>query len=84
MFAVRERSLKMLVSSNIKSDSKILINRNIKERVREIMPYLSYDESPYMVTVDGKLYWIIDAYTSTSMYPYSEPYDSEREVPRTI
>lgn len=78
MFAVRERSLKMLVSSNIKSDSKILINRNIKERVREIMPYLSYDESPYMVTVDGKLYWIIDAYTSTSMYPYSEPYDSEK------
>lgn len=77
MFAVREKSLKMLVSSNIKSDSRILINRNIKERVTKIMPYLSYDESPYMVTVDGKLYWIIDAYTSTSMYPYSEPYDSE-------
>ncbi len=78
MFAVKERSLKMLVSSNIKSDSKILVNRNIKERVRKIMPYLSYDDSPYMVTVDGKLYWIIDAYTSTSMYPYSEPYDSEK------
>ena len=78
MFAVKEHSLKMLVSSNIKSDSKILVNRNIKERVRKIMPYLSYDDSPYMVTVDGKLYWIIDAYTSTSMYPYSEPYDSEK------
>lgn len=74
MFAVRERSLKMLVSGNIKSDSKILINRNIKARVQEIMPYLEYDSDPYMITEDGNLYWIIDAYTHTTMYPYSEPY----------
>ena len=73
MFAVKERSLKLLVSGNVKSSSKILINRNIKERVKQIMPYLEYDKSPYMVTVDGKLYWIIDAYTYTNRYPYSEP-----------
>lgn len=77
MFAIREHSLKTLVSGNIKSDSKILINRNISERVREIMPYLSYDEDPYMITENGKLYWIIDAYTYTSRYPYSEPYSKE-------
>lgn len=77
MFAVRERSLKTLVSGNIKSDSKILINRNISERVKEIMPYLSYDKDPYMITADGKLYWIIDAYTFTNRYPYSEPYNAE-------
>lgn len=77
MFAVRERSLKMLVSSNIKSDSRILINRNIAYRVQEIMPYLQYDSDPYMVTENGKLYWIIDAYTHTAMYPYSEPYSQE-------
>ena len=70
MFAVKERSLKLLVSGNVKSSSKILINRNIKERVKQIMPYLEYDKSPYMVTVDGKLYWIIDAYTYTNRYPY--------------
>lgn len=77
MFAVREKSLKMLVSSNIKSDSKIIINRNISARVKEIMPYLQYDNDPYMITDNGKLYWITDAYTYTDRYPYSEPYSNE-------
>lgn len=77
MFAVRERSLKLLVSSNINRDSKIVINRNIEERVHKIMPYLEYDQDPYMCTVNGKLYWIVDAYTHSSRFPYSEPYDTE-------
>ncbi|MDO5413876.1 MAG: UPF0182 family protein [Bacillota bacterium] len=77
MFAVREQSLKMLVSSNIKGDSKIIINRNIEHRVKQIMPYLEYDSDPYMITDNGKLYWIIDAYTYTSRYPYSEPYSAD-------
>ena len=80
MFSVRERSLKMLVSGNVKSSSKILINRNIVKRVHEIMPYLDYDEDPYMITVDGHLYWIIDSYTATNRYPYSEPYNAETDV----
>ena len=80
MFAVKERSLKLLVSGNVKSTSKILINRNIKERVKQIMPYLEYDKSPYMVTVDGKLYWIIDAYTYTNRYPYSEPFSDTSDT----
>lgn len=80
MFAVRERSLKMLVSGNIKSDSRILINRNIASRIRQIMPYLQYDTDPYMITENGKLYWIIDAYTITDMYPYSEPYSGDSNV----
>ena len=80
MFSVREKSLKMLVSGNVKSSSKILINRNIMKRVHTIMPYLDYDEDPYMTTVDGKLYWIIDAYTATNRYPYSEPYSAETDV----
>ena len=74
MFALKERSLKMLVSGNIKNDSKILINRNIKERVQDIMPYLQYDKEPYMVVVEGRLFWIIEAYTYTDKYPYSEPF----------
>ncbi len=74
MFSIRERSLKMLVSSNLTANSKIIINRNIEERVREIMPYLEYDSDPYIVTADGKLYWMLDAYTTSSRYPYSEPY----------
>ena len=80
MFAVKERSLKLLVSGNVNSDSRIIINRNIKERVKKIMPYLEYDSSPYMVTVDGNLYWIIDAYTYTDRYPYSEPYSTDSDT----
>lgn len=76
MFSIRERSLKLLVSSNITSDSRIVINRNIEERVKEIMPYLEYDSDPYIVTADGNLYWMIDAYTTSNKYPYSEPFDS--------
>ncbi len=80
VFAIREGSLKLLVSSNITGDSKIIINRNVVDRVQTIMPYLSYEQDPYMVTVDGKLYWIIDAYTVSNLYPYSEPYSEETNV----
>ena len=75
MFSVREKSLKLLVSGNVNGKSQILINRNIEKRVKEIMPYLDYDEDPYMITVGGHLYWIIDAYTASNRYPYSEPYE---------
>ncbi|MDD2189333.1 MAG: UPF0182 family protein [Eubacteriales bacterium] len=75
LFAVREQSLKLLVSTNIDSDSRIIINRNIADRVIKIMPFLAYDTDPYIVTADGKLYWIIDAYTTSGYYPYSEPFN---------
>ncbi|MBQ9973144.1 MAG: UPF0182 family protein, partial [Firmicutes bacterium] len=74
MFSIRESSLKLLVSTNVDDESRIVINRNIIDRVNEIMPYLSYDSDPYIVTVDGKLYWIIDAYTASDNYPYSKPF----------
>lgn len=80
MFAIREQSLKILVSTNINDDSKIIINRDIMDRVYEIMPYLSYEQDPYLVTADGKLYWIIDAYTTSNNYPYSEPYNPASRV----
>ena len=74
MFSLRENDIRLLFSSNINSDSRIIINRNIAERVRTIMPYLQYSD-PYMVTAEGKLYWIIDAYTTSKYYPYSQPYN---------
>ena len=74
LFSIREKSMQMLVSSNINSDSRIVVYRNILERVNKILPYLEYEKDPYMTIVDGKLYWIIDAYTTSSNYPYSEPY----------
>jgi uncharacterized membrane protein (UPF0182 family) len=74
LFAIRERSMKLLVSSVINTDSRILMYRNIKERASTIAPFLTYDENPYLVLnqLDGKLYWILDAYTTSRFYPYSE------------
>lgn len=80
LFAIRERSLKMLVSTNINSDSRILIYRNINERVNKIAPFLMYDDDPYVVVADGRIFWMLNAYTSSSFYPYSEPYSRESDV----
>ena len=74
LFAIREHSFKLLVSTNIKSDSRIMVYRNIMDRVRKIAPFLTFDTDPYVVTVDGHIYWIVDAYTMSDKYPYSEPY----------
>ena len=78
LFAIREGNVNILVSSNINSNSKIMYVRNVVQRVEKIMPYLAYEEDPYMTVIDGKLYWIIDGYTTSSKYPYSEPYASEQ------
>lgn len=76
LFAYEQKSLKMLLSGNITSESRIVLNRNIKDRVRKIMPYIQYDSDPYIVLSEGKLYWIIDGYTTSGNYPYSEPLSS--------
>ena len=76
VFSIKYATTKFLFSSDITSDSKILLNRNITDRVMSIAPFLSYDADPYIVTVDGKLYWIMDAMTTTDKYPYSTPYSA--------
>ena len=52
--------------------SRIMFHRQIEERVRVLAPFLEFDDDPYIVLADGKLYWIIDAYTTSAFYPYSE------------
>ncbi|MGH9201063.1 MAG: UPF0182 family protein, partial [Vicinamibacterales bacterium] len=65
-------SLKMLLSGDITSSSRILYRRNIAERARRALPFLRIDADPYLVLNDaGELVWIIDAYTSTTRYPYA-------------
>lgn len=74
-YAIKEQNIKILVSTNIDSNSKILYERNIMDRVTKLAPFLYYDADPYIVVSDsGKLYWIIDAYTTSSYYPYSKSY----------
>lgn len=73
LYSVHFSSLKLLLSSDITSESRILYYRNIKERVLKIVPFLTLDRDPYLVIDNGKIYWILDAYTSTDRYPYSQP-----------
>ena len=83
LFALREQNMKLLVSSNINSNSKIIINRNVMERVKKIMPHLSYENDPYAVIADGKIYWMVDAYTTSTNYPYSEPFGEKQRGVKT-
>ena len=72
--ATRLGSLKLLLSDDIDDDSRVLLYRNIRERVRMLAPFLTYDADPYMVVrEDGTLVWIQDAYTVSDRYPYSQP-----------
>jgi len=73
LYALRFGSLKLFLSSDITRESRILYYRNIKERVSKIAPFLGLDRDPYLVIAEGKMYWILDAYTSTDRYPYSQP-----------
>src|SRR3989338_3522597 len=73
LLALRFGSLKLFLSGDVTSESRILYLRNIKERVEKIAPFLTYDRDPYLVVAEGKLYWILDAYTSSNRYPYSQP-----------
>ncbi len=73
VLALSEHDIKLLFNGNMTSDSKILMNRNIRERAKVLLPYLVYDESPYMVITDnGELKWVLDAYTTSNAYPYSQ------------
>ncbi|HSS61129.1 MAG TPA: UPF0182 family protein [Candidatus Limnocylindrales bacterium] len=62
----------LLVSGQITDKSLMLYRRNIKERASAMAPFLTFDGDPYLVVVDGKLYWVMDAYTTASTYPYAQ------------
>jgi hypothetical protein len=72
-YAVKFQSLKLLLSNDITSESRILYYRTIAERITKIAPFLTFDKDPYIVIADGKVYWIADAYTTSDRYPYSQP-----------
>lgn len=84
LFAVNQREVNFLLSRDINSDSKILINRNVMERVKKIAPFLDYDTDPYAVISNGKMYWIVDAYTTSDRYPYSQPYNNVNYIRNSI
>ncbi len=73
LFAADLQSLKILLSGDITNDSKVLLHRNITDRVKKALPFLEYDGDPYMIiTENGELKWMYDAYTTSNAYPYAE------------
>src|SRR3990172_5944548 len=72
-YSLRFQSLKLLLSNDITSESRILYYRTIVERVAKIAPFLTLYIDPYIVIADGKVYLIVDAYTTSDRYPYSQP-----------
>jgi uncharacterized protein len=72
LFAWRYRDVNLLISDLIQGDSRIMIYRDITERVPKAAPFLRFDGDPYAAIVDGRLVWIWDAYTLTDQYPYSD------------
>jgi hypothetical protein len=77
LFAWRFRDVNLLISDLVTGDSRIMIYRDIHERVPKAAPFLRYDADPYAAVVDGRVVWIWDAYTATDRYPYSQPIDLE-------
>jgi len=70
-----------VISPLISSESQVMFHRRILSRVENIAPFLDYDHDPYLVIADGKLYWMIDAYTTTGSYPYSQRFSGLLQMP---
>lgn len=71
LFAIRFQDLNILLNANLTSESRLLYRRNVTERLNTLFPFLTLDFDPYLVLADGRLHWMVDAYTTTDRYPYS-------------
>lgn len=74
LYSIRFRSMTILLSDDITPESRIMYHRRIKERIMKIVPFMRIDSNPYlMISAEGRLVWILDGYTVTNLFPYSEP-----------
>jgi uncharacterized membrane protein (UPF0182 family) len=72
-FALRYSDLNTLISNQLTPESRVLMRRNVTDRLRTAAPFLYADNDPYMVIIDGRLLWVVDMYTVTDRYPYAAP-----------
>jgi uncharacterized membrane protein (UPF0182 family) len=77
-FALRFGDVNPVISGFMRPESRIMYIRDIRERVRTVAPFLHYDHDPYPMVLDGRLVWLIDAYTTTDRYPYAQQADTHR------
>jgi uncharacterized protein len=74
LYAIRFGSVTILLSDDITSESRVMYHRRVKERIAKIVPFLRIDADPYLViSKEGRLLWVLDGYTITDRFPYSEP-----------
>lgn len=76
--------LKLLLSSSVLPESKILFRRNIQDRTSRIAPFLRLDSDPYIVINEGRVFWLYDAYTTSPNYPYSEPFQDFNYIRNSV
>jgi uncharacterized membrane protein (UPF0182 family) len=76
IYSIKFGDIKFLLSDYITTESYLMYHRNIIDRVSTIAPFLVYDKDPYIAVIDGKLYWIIDSYTTLNKFPYSAKYST--------
>jgi hypothetical protein len=77
MLSLHHATYKIYLANEVNPQSRFLVNRNIKDRVQKLAPFLSYDADPYIVIDNGSLKWIIDAYTTSTQMPYASQYDEQ-------
>ncbi len=84
LFASRFGDMKLLLSNDITPESRVLFHRSLRGRLRQIAPFLEFDEDPYLVISGGKLYWIADAYTVSDRYPYAQEVDGINYIRNSV
>ncbi|MEL7143342.1 MAG: UPF0182 family protein [Cyanobacteria bacterium J06573_11] len=83
-YAFEFGTLKPVISGYFTPESKVHYHRDIIERARQVIPFLQLDSDPYLALIDGRLKWIIDAYTTSNRYPYSEPLALSQNVDELV
>ncbi|MGH8057822.1 MAG: UPF0182 family protein, partial [Candidatus Entotheonellia bacterium] len=78
LFAWYFKDLNLLLTSYITGESRIMLRRTIQQRVRTIAPFLQLDRDPYLVVSEGRLFWMQDAYTTSTYFPYSPPFQERK------
>ncbi len=76
LFGWKFDGTRLLFSGIPNKDSRVLFHRQISERVKNVAPFLTLDDDPYIAAINGELMWIVDAYTTSTYFPYSEPFDA--------
>ena len=82
-FALRFGDIDPLISDFVEDDSRLIFLRDVRQRVETLAPFLRYDSDPYPVIIDGRIYYVLDAYTTSAMYPYAQAADNEQLDPRS-